>query len=276
VFACTQIGSVYYLREDMSVQCYTPSHMRYYRAGVWWLIFYCFGIPVFFLGMLFSYGIPQAARRLRSASAVRALVDLAWQRRIPQPDVNTSTLDAQNISAEHVDALYRGVFHARAPARASASSQHGTGGAGWLTPRASAAELPDAAARLSTPSRRSDTLVAQALAAAALSREAEAAAEAAAAAAEVEALQSHPPVSSPPPPPTSLLRRVTRRAHTPLPVEVAMTREQKLKRLLAWSKSRVRGAHLSWHDVPHEAYAHATGISDLYHHFYIDKWCAAR
>jgi hypothetical protein len=262
VFACTKIGTVFYLREDMEVECYTPSHMRYYRAGVFWLIFYCFGIPVFFLAMLFTYGIPQAARRLRSAGAVRALVDLAWQRRIPQPDVNTSTLDAHNISDEHVDALYRGVFHhahgghAHGSASPYGSASSGGGSAGQLIPSTSLQELPDVP-RAPTPTPRSDSPILHALAAEATL--------------QLQSPVAAPAASSAAPRPPSLLRRVM--VSIMPSTEGPVTREQKLKRLIAWSKARVRGTHLSWHDVPHEVYAHAAGISDLYHHFYIHKWC---
>ena len=49
VFGCVRVGDRYFLREDMSQECYTAEHDRAYKAGIFWMFLYPAGIPAFFL-----------------------------------------------------------------------------------------------------------------------------------------------------------------------------------------------------------------------------------
>ena len=111
IFACTRVGSALYLVDEPSIQCYTEMHWRYLRLGIFWLLVYPIGIPVFYYILLLYFRIPQGAAQLEEAAALRQLVDLAWQRGVKQPrDVVTSLLTVDQLTDEHVTVLYEGVL----------------------------------------------------------------------------------------------------------------------------------------------------------------------
>lgn len=110
VFSCRSIGNESFLRADLSLQCGTPRHAFYTRLAMFWLIVYPLGTPILYVCLLCYYRIPSAARRLRDVAGLRAVVDEAWLRGIPQPEgVNTSLLTPDNIGDDHIDALLHGL-----------------------------------------------------------------------------------------------------------------------------------------------------------------------
>jgi len=67
-------------------------------------------VPVFYLSLLHFYGIPRVSRELRHAALLRALVDMAQRKQIPQPVVDLHSLTLASISDAHINALYRGLL----------------------------------------------------------------------------------------------------------------------------------------------------------------------
>jgi hypothetical protein len=111
VFSCRHIDGVWWITRDVGQQCYTVQHRHYTSLGAFWATIYVAGIPAVFLAVLTYYRIPAAARYLRQLALLRQTVDIAWQRGVAMPAVNTSTLTPANITADHVDALYFGLVH---------------------------------------------------------------------------------------------------------------------------------------------------------------------
>ena len=217
--------------------------------------------------MLYYYRVPQRASRVKADANVRMLVDFAWQRRIPQPEVNVSALTYDGITAEHVNCLYHGVFSRRRTRRLRAGS---AGGASHASPvelcgeNGSASDLQDQA-----PGGDEASFDADGLNEASTSPSARG--EALRAFADGTQSRSCPPVQDPGPAPgllLRLLRRVSFRSE-----RGELTREKKLERLLSWAKSRMRGSHLSWRETPRAQYedaAQAVGV--LFEEFYTDRW----
>jgi hypothetical protein len=146
IFGCRQVGEHAYLMADISVQCYTREHMRYFRLGLFWcvqvphtdavpaaaslarpsranypltrhrLFLYPFGIPALFLALLIAYRVPAAAANLKRRALLRNLLDIAWHRRVAQPDVNANTITERSITDEHVNALYAAIIGGAAAA----------------------------------------------------------------------------------------------------------------------------------------------------------------
>ena len=109
VFACRQVGDHSWLFRDVSTQCGTAEHRFYIRLAIFWVVLYVVGIPLLFITLLVYYRVPHTAQRLRRIAMLRGIVDLAWWRGVEQPEVNTSLLTEDNISEEHLDALFKGL-----------------------------------------------------------------------------------------------------------------------------------------------------------------------
>ena len=230
----------------------------YYKAGIFWLILYPAGIPVFFYALLYYYRVPQTAARVKADASVRQLVDFAWQRRIPQPEVNTSALTYSSITPEHVDRLYEGVFE----------SHHRGSGKHLETPTSSMEELPLDGAPENGEVTPPSTPAAEHPTASPSRREQ-------LRAASVAHLQAGTVATSQPAPPEMWMTGPQQflRRWFPYESSTELTRDQKLARLLKWVKSRVRGVHLSWHDVPRSDYedaAEAVGV--LFEEFYVSSF----
>ena len=96
---------------------------HYTSLGAFWAAVYVAGIPATFLAVLVYYRIPAAARYLRQLALLRQTVDIAWQRGVEMPEVNTSTLTHANITAAHVDALYFALVRGSAPSKGSDAAE---------------------------------------------------------------------------------------------------------------------------------------------------------
>ena len=107
VFSCTKSepSGISYLDADFNLQCYTPQHFSYVGAGIFWLFAVTLGIPAFFIWLLYRVRVPHMARTLTNNAFLKEAVQLAWQERLPQPDVDVRTLTVDNIATEHLEAL---------------------------------------------------------------------------------------------------------------------------------------------------------------------------
>jgi len=112
IFNCRDIAGTPYLRADMAYVCYTGQHMQYYRAAIWWTIFFVVGVPVTNLLVLLYYNVPQVAHELKHNAQLRALIDLAYRKKVPQPLPMDGAhgVTVHTITAEHVDALYAAFY----------------------------------------------------------------------------------------------------------------------------------------------------------------------
>ena len=110
MLSCRKIGSEWRLTVETELVCYTPEHNAYRKAAFFFIAIFVVGIPVGFGCLLYYYRIPRAALHLRQLATLRNVIDMGWQRGVSQPEVNTSAITMENITAEHVDALYRGII----------------------------------------------------------------------------------------------------------------------------------------------------------------------
>ena len=107
MLSCTHLKSgVSYLDADFTIRCYDATHWRYVGAAVFWLFAVTLGIPLFFLWLLRHFRVPHMARVLEDNAWIKEAVQLAWQERVPQPDVDVSKLNIDNISDDHLESLY--------------------------------------------------------------------------------------------------------------------------------------------------------------------------
>lgn len=270
VFGCERIEGTYWLLADLREQCYTRRHYTFYPVAIFFLIFFVFGIPVFFLAVFYHFRIPQMVAERKRDARLRALVQYGFAHQLPQPACNVQTLTALSISDEHVDALYTELFRTAADFRRHATkrltrafemgqqdekhvvdvdgaSPHGAGDAASVTSgdanRSPAADLdadfamrgvaPAKPARLSSASlkRTMKTLVASAVSTLSGSE-----------APHVAASQVH-----------------------------ELLRPFKMGELLRWSAIHLHAPPMRW--AEHEV---VDCIEHLYGHLHCENWCAAR
>ena len=147
MFGCRSVAGASWLRADMRVMCGTPKHLVYRNAAIFFVIVYVAGFPLFCLGLLFWYNVPQSARALKRRAYLRALVDLALQQGVLSADVDLVAADPVTISDDHAQQLYdaylapaerreRRRARRRARARAAALGESASGkGLGSFRPR---------------------------------------------------------------------------------------------------------------------------------------------
>ena len=120
VFSCTTLQSgVSYLDADVSVRCGNAEHRRYLGAAAFWLLAVTLGIPAFFIWLCYRFQVPHMARALVNNAFLKEAVQLAWQERMPQPDVDVRDLTVDNIAAEHLEALYAFFVHGKSAEEAA-------------------------------------------------------------------------------------------------------------------------------------------------------------
>ena len=107
IFSCRTIGDASYIRSDTNQRCLYGDYHYYRNAGIFWICFYVVGVPLFYLSMMTWYGVPAIARQEKDNARLRALLEYAFRRHIPQPDVSFLTVTTANISVEHVATLHR-------------------------------------------------------------------------------------------------------------------------------------------------------------------------
>ena len=110
VFGCERIEDTYWLVADLREQCYTRRHYSFYPVAIFFLIFYVFGIPLFFLYTFHHFRIPQTVKQRKRDARLRALAQYAFAQQVPQPLCDVQKLTEENITDEHVDALYTELF----------------------------------------------------------------------------------------------------------------------------------------------------------------------
>lgn len=106
VFNCREIDGVWYLVADMDKECYTTDHMRYFRAGIFWAILLCLGIPIVYLACLIYFRVPLIAKRIILRARLLTLLDEAWTSGVKLPQLDASTLSVNGLPDDVVDALY--------------------------------------------------------------------------------------------------------------------------------------------------------------------------
>ena len=75
VLNCKKIHGEHYLMDDLSIECYTPTHSWYQSLAVVGVVLYPVGIPLAFLFLLFRYKVPQIARHKRRCHALRRVLE---------------------------------------------------------------------------------------------------------------------------------------------------------------------------------------------------------
>ena len=97
----------------MSVRCFDAKHYLYVGVGIFWLLAITIGIPAFFIWLCHRFKVPHMARTLVNNAFLKEAVQLAWQERVPQPDVDVRELTVDSISIEHLESLYAFFVHSR-------------------------------------------------------------------------------------------------------------------------------------------------------------------
>ena len=114
VFSCTTLANgESFLDADVSVRCYDATHYRYMGAAAFWLLAVTLGIPAFFIWLCHRFHVPHMARTMINDAFLKEAVQLAWQERVPQPDVDVRELTVDSISIEHLEALYAFFVHGK-------------------------------------------------------------------------------------------------------------------------------------------------------------------
>lgn len=124
---CEDIEGVPYLTTDLAEQCFTPRYNRYRKAAVFFLLLYVFGIPLYFLYLFYRYEIPQNARKRRTDSLLRAVVEFFFSNNIPQPECDVRHMTVVTISDEHVDRLHAHLFLGKKEADEEGRQRRATG-----------------------------------------------------------------------------------------------------------------------------------------------------
>jgi hypothetical protein len=112
VFSCMRIEDRSFLTIELGEECYTPRHMRYYRAAVFFLVVYVFGIPFVLLRLLYHFKVPQTAALHQRNARLRVLVVHCFVHGLQQPADRAATaeLTVDTISDDHIDCLYAALF----------------------------------------------------------------------------------------------------------------------------------------------------------------------
>lgn len=69
MLACQRVGDEFFLVQDFSMKCFSPEHNYYRRFAFFFLVVFPLGVPVFFMCVLWRFGVISLARRI---------VDDAW------------------------------------------------------------------------------------------------------------------------------------------------------------------------------------------------------
>ena len=105
VFSCTELDGAWYLDADLRLMCYDSQHWRYIGGAIAWLFFVPFGIPAYFIWLLYRFKVPQMAALLTDNAWLREAVKLAWAEGLAQPP-GAALLTIESISTLHLEALH--------------------------------------------------------------------------------------------------------------------------------------------------------------------------
>jgi hypothetical protein len=112
IFSCTRVESGRaYLDADVNIQCFVGKHPGYVGAGIIWIVVVTLGVPAFFIALLRHFKVPQMAAVMTDNCWLREAVKLAWQERVPQPDVDIRRLTIDSISDAHLKSLAAFFLH---------------------------------------------------------------------------------------------------------------------------------------------------------------------
>ncbi len=112
IFSCTRVESGRaYLDADVNIECYVGKHPGYVGAGIIWIVVVTLGVPAFFIALLRHFKVPQMAAVMTENCWLREVVKLAWQERVPQPDVDIRRLTIDSISDAHLKSLAAFFLH---------------------------------------------------------------------------------------------------------------------------------------------------------------------
>jgi len=107
MFSCTKVGSVWYLDQDFTTQCYTRTWWRYVAGAIVWLFLVPFGVPVFFNRLLRHFRVPDMAQLLEDNAWLREAAEHTWRLGMPQP----GGLDVQTLCCDTIDDNHLAMIH---------------------------------------------------------------------------------------------------------------------------------------------------------------------
>ena len=106
VFSCTEVDNgVSYLDADLRLVCYDAQHWWYIGGAIAWLFFVPFGIPAYFVWLLYRFKVPQMAALQSDNAWLREAVKMAWAEGVVQPP-GASLLTVESITTLHLEALH--------------------------------------------------------------------------------------------------------------------------------------------------------------------------
>ena len=112
IFSCTTFASGRsFLDADYNLTCYNGLHLRYVGVAIFWLFCVTVGIPLFFLWLLRHFKVPQLAEVIADNAWLREAVQLCWQERCPQPDIDVRKLTIDSITLPHLESIYAFLCH---------------------------------------------------------------------------------------------------------------------------------------------------------------------
>jgi hypothetical protein len=106
MFRCNHIGNQWWLASDLSEECYVPRHMRFYRAAIFWALFFSLGVPALYLYLLVHFRVPSVAAALRKQALLQRVLAAAAQRGVLPLGCADADAAACSLSDADVDALY--------------------------------------------------------------------------------------------------------------------------------------------------------------------------
>jgi len=90
----------------MTITCWDSTHWRYVAAGVVWVFVIPVGVPYFFIRLLRHFMVPQMAQLRADNAWLQEAAQLAWTMGLAQNGITMSTLNVDNISDAHLEALH--------------------------------------------------------------------------------------------------------------------------------------------------------------------------
>jgi hypothetical protein len=79
MFSCTKIGSVWYLDQDLTTQCFSRTWWRYVGAAIAGIFLVPIGVPFFFNRLLRHFRVPDMSKLLEDNAWVREAAEHTWR-----------------------------------------------------------------------------------------------------------------------------------------------------------------------------------------------------
>jgi hypothetical protein len=119
IFSCTATSYASFLDADMAITCWDSTHWRYVAAGVVWVFIVPVGVPYFFIRLLRHFKVPELAQLRANNAWLQEAAQLAWTKGLAQNGVKMGTLNVDNISDAHLEALHALLVHSAPVERAA-------------------------------------------------------------------------------------------------------------------------------------------------------------